>query len=1049
MLLNNQIHSINMKPKVTVLAFIFTLFLFVSPVLALSYPEAYIEEKVDAEFYANGSIISERRSGSVKVLTEDILQDVTLELSSTDGTDLGSPQAYRPALSCPGGDPTALYLNTTESDKAVDYEIDPSYTPRIEVEVEYENDDGGVEIHSGENNFIFHVNIEASEDLEGAELRFTVPQDTGDSGEDSFNLKDQSCTGNYDYCRRINRDGDGYYESIEWKGDLQEGDSVNVTFKGVTEPGVNFDPGSPVDMDMGDYEVYYEGDSTFTDTVFERRSSKASARNGIDMTERDDGWKVKGFLMNRAQTLEYSVDGWELYRVGNKGEPLNNSTEDKNIGPGETVYTDPYYSPETEKQYYFSTFDWGVRWGDSVYRGTVSSEIEMPLLFVMESDLQKDLTIQKNDLDGRRIEVRDKLKNLGQEGTKVDRTEMFSIVPGESSGGKSTLWIIEDVSLLYRNYTDGEGSSYDVTNRTNITVKDPTSNSDGYVEVDMDTLNETVGYFEPNEELILEYTVKSNRKKESLNYTFSGNSTAWTTSGTPETQISRKNITIQGVEEPEDDTGGGGGFAPPKNMDLENIETTASVVTGNLIKIRRSDRVVDTGDRGMRNIDLGVLLPNKGELEKPSVEINYFKDGNWTELQAEDYVIEKVDDRTVDGQGFGFYRVKVLKGGEQGLVLENGDIINMTYDARLSFGSNDVVTRISYYDYYEDSFVDDDKTVPIRVGWEADPMDVAKDRWNQDEAIVDEPVRWTREITINNPNNDPMKRTLQVYLPDETFSCYVEDEELEIEERGRKFVNWEVEMAPLERNTFVFESYTPSVVLDSEDVSILQSNETSVEFMLNRTYRNYASHLYENVNDIINVPPESIRTSEVEGRETGYSEVNGSTKLSLHNFNPEETKTGKTVYRELAPVLVVRPDSYNYSYGENSEIKVLVVGREGNRGGHVELTVTESNRSGREVYSEVISLNNNTEFSRNVDLTGFPEGEYTIRAFFRRNFNTILVEESTFHVEGRGELFAVEGWYLAVFLLVAASAISFRVYRKKERYEEKMKDLRKKVRKKL
>ena len=1048
-------NSIVMKMKTLVLILFMATFMWFGSVATAEVvnPTSHIDEKVITDYRPNGTVRSVDRKGSIGVFSNDILKDTTLTVTTTNGTNLESLEAYRPAVSSPAGDPTKMYLEIEDSDKALDYTIDPWKTPRLDVEIEYMNIRGGKEIHGGENVLEFSVVLESSEDMYGAEFFFKVPTETGPQGQDSFNLRDHGCTGDYDRCRRVKREGSNdHSETVEWSGNLYEREPVMISFRGVTEPGVNFNTAVPVDMDRGEYMATYENyDSTFTDISFHARYSRASARNGIDMVQKDgENWEIEGFLMNRADSLKYNVDGWELYRI-DEDEPLINATVNEQIEPGEAIYTDTYYSDEEEKQYYFATFDWSVQWGDSIYREYVESEVvEMPLIRFFEGDLQKDLSIQQNSMDGRKIRVRDTLKNIGQEETRANRTEIFSIVPNESTDGDSEYWNIDDVSVAYRDFVNGQPRTRDITNDTNIVIEEPGSGSYGYVRAEV-MANETTDFFEPNEDILLEYTIASGSSDEDRKYSFYSNSTSWSSSGTPDSQFAEENISLDGVDEPDPDPPDPSPPPAPKRLDLENIESTASVVTGNLVRITRSDMVRDTGNRGMRNIDLGVLLEPGNHLEEPSVEVQYKKDSQWNELMPDEYDIEKVGERTVNGEGFSFYEISIMSDRDQGLRLDDGEMINVTYDTRANFGRNSIVTRVSYYDYYDDVFVNDDKISPVRVGWEAEPMGIHRDRWFQDEAIVDEPVRWTREVTVNNPNKERMKRTLQIYLPDEAFSCYVDGEKLEVKEKlRRKFVNWEVDMGPLQRRIFEFESHTSPVVLDKEDIGIVESNHTSVEFIFNKEFRNYAPHEYEDVSHLVDIPYESISSVTIDGEDIDYIGSGEKTKIHLGSIGPGETVSVETVYRELPPILVLSPDSYSYTHKESSDITILVVGEEGHVGGHVELTVTGPEPSHRQVYSELIPMDNiSKEILRTVDLAGLPEGQYNMKAVFRRNFQTITSRESSFYVEGRDELFAVEVWHIIAVFAAVVGLILSRLYRKKDRYQERIDEIRRKAKKKL
>lgn len=1039
------------REGLVVASFLLFTLLTVEPVFGVFYPDSYIKEDVEFKQHSNGTLISEEREGSVEVLTKDVLQDVDLVLSKKGETNLQSEEAYRPTISSPEDIPTKLYLNTTDSDKALNYEIDESVTPEIRTEFDYRNAKGGKELHSGKNRLNFTVRINTSEDLsESQSFEFIAPQNTTPDDKDSIHFTGANAS--HGHVLPDDLDENGVNERVLWSGDFPASEILVINFTGTTEPGVNFpEENTQLNLDNGRCLALHESSDTYTDITFFSRMAKDSARNGVYLTHYDDDWYVKGFFKNKAEHLRYKIDGWSLYRVGEDTPLLSNSTE-IHLDPGETKYTDEMKTDKSQKQYFMTSFDWEVVWGNSLYSGKTRSSVELPTVNMIDGNLDKTLTLTENNENGREVVVQDKIKHLGDEDVMVNRTTITSEIPHPEEG--TTDWEITGAEVFFGNHIGGDHDEFDVTADTNISVTPIDENGSGRIRVRLDMENVTEEeYIENNDYVLLKYKIKSTPSEEDQAFFFGSNSTMTTDSGTVDIQYTEENLTIPDLEEEEEEpsTGGGGaGTREPSHVDLEPIRSGSSVVTGNKVQVMRSDQILDNRGKGLRKINPQILLPVGGELLENTFQISYSEQGEWKNLSESSYQIAKMGNVTVGDKKYHLYDIPINESEFQGLTLHNDDKINISYEAKVHFGSNTIITRISGYNYYEDRFFHDDASTNVRVGWELESLDVIRKNWEQQEAVVKEPVLWKRNITVRNPNKVPVKKTLTVYLPDDSFSCYMENESLDLKERsGNKYVDWRVQMEPQEEKTFVFKAYTSPIMLSRENIKILESRETLVRFELNNTFHNYAPHVYKNTYRILPIRTEKIKSIQADGKNLSYSKMGNKTKVDLGRFFRNQDKSITVVYKETPPTIVMNSDAFNYTERGKANITVLVVGKEDQTTGFVELVVEGPAPENRTVYSDIIELagEREKEVTKTIDISSLPGGKYSARAGFRKDFENIEAETIDFWIGRKESFFAIEDWYIVAILVLIVIGILPRVYRRKEHYEEKMKELRKKMKK--
>ncbi|HDI02507.1 MAG TPA: hypothetical protein ENF95_00030, partial [Candidatus Aenigmarchaeota archaeon] len=680
------------------------IFLFLLPALVVGAPESFIDEEISAEFHANGTLKSQpQRIGYVSVSVGnafDVLQYVEVNLSGNSGTNLytipGSTdvRAYRATVASPSGnDKVRLYLNTTSGDKVLYYTLDDDVGPLINLSLTYENEDGGKEIHHGKNVFNFTVNIVSSSSLSSVTFLFEGERNT-------YNLNDALNIINYTSSSgsisEVNRDGDGFTEGIQWSGALIGNQSVWINFEAEITPGINFDNSSFTYLNLaGESYANYSQSQTFTGITFKNRFSRGPVRQGIELVKKPKSWVVRGFIQNKARGLNYSVTKWAIYEVGND-TPVASSSTSQVLAPEEVFYTP---SCETKNNSYFSSyFEWNVVWGSSHYSGETKSSIELPSLYLIDSYPEKIVSIVKNDESGRIIAVNDSVTHIGANEVNVTLVEINSTIPHASQGGRTTSWSISDVRV----YVRSGGNETEVTPNSTISVKNPTSTSDGFVNVLINSTN--LGKeIRAGDEIVLSYRLSGPSEDSAEKYTFSSLTLLLTKSGTPEMKSVKKTVTLPGIKPPTAPSGGvGGGGADDVWIITEYSESY--IILGNLARIKTIYKVYDTDGKGLREVKASVFIPYDGELVKERLSVEVFKNEEWKRMvENKDYRISDAGSVVIGDKKYRQYNIEF-----NNLTLFNQEKLKIAYNTHLPYGLNDVVTKVSGYNYYRDKIISEE-----------------------------------------------------------------------------------------------------------------------------------------------------------------------------------------------------------------------------------------------------------------------------------------------------------------------------------------------------
>ena len=1024
------------------LVFIIFLF-FLMPVQTLADPTSHIDETVTADFYMNGTMKgSVQRIGRASISVgnnQDVLQYLEVAFSGTGNTDLQSTKAYRSTAASPYvTDKTNFYVNTTADEEALYYTVDSSKTPVINLSMTYENEDGGIDIHSDLNTLNFTINLTSDTDM-NVDFHFQVEKDIY-GGNDAMNIITSGMS---------DTDGDGIYDRFEWSGDLVAGVVTTLNFEGEIQPGVNFNNATFTSVDLaGDSGAYYAQPTTFSEIIFQTRFSRGPIRQGVDIAEMGN-WCVRGFLKNVAFGLRYQVAGWEIYEVG-ETTPLASSSVSETLYPEDILYTNRYDTGKTEKKYYSSLFDWEIIWGDSYYSGETTSTIDMPLLYMIDSHADKFVIIDQNDESGRVLTLNDTVEHMGASQLGVDVMYVNSTIPHLSQEGYATQWSISDIEVFYRS----GGNETDVTALASISSSGSTTGSDGYINVLL-TSADLGEAMQLGDELVLRYKISSSSYSENSKYLFATETVLITESGTPDYDYVEKEVDILGVGTPESPGGGGGGAEEDAWIMAEDAR--AYVIMGNLANVKITYRIYDTGTKGLRDMGLMVLIPEGGELLKERTDLELMRKGKWEKLsQGRDYIIKYVGLVPVGDKNYNQYIIDFLLDGGI-LNLYNQDKIRIEYKTELPYGMNELVTEASGYNYYRDKIVSEAVHSFIRIMVKVSKFTYSEEGWEQGLAEVGNPVRWLKEFRLKNPNDMPAEDSFVTTVFKDSLNARIVTEDGEsrpLEIMPDSKVSWDVRLEAQEEKSFYLQVFTPPVIEILKTVTPLLSNETWVSFDMNSTVQNFAEEKYRNVTYSLPYPIENIL--DYRGVEDLVPKVDG-TAVIIGDMLPDENRSFYLRYVQKPPILIVTMNGFNFTNTDIMNVKILVIPTEKEERGYVEMEAigpyvkTESGEKliPKTNYGDAMSVEgvkgSINEFNISIGLENFVPGKYVLVTNFKKDFAMVLMDEKEFHVGGGKLLFEIGYNGLILALLVFILFMFGRIYRKKEKFKEELRKLRREI----
>jgi hypothetical protein len=1051
-------------------------FLLLYPAVAKAdVPTAYLTESVSAAYNPDGSLQSAvQRLGFVEVEVpnnQDVLQYLILNLSGTTNTNLNSVSSYKGVAASPNaGDMTRMYVNTTTGESNLSYEVGASVAPVIYLELDYSNTAGGQDIFSGGMNYMdFNLTINSTHNLNGVSLTLRFARNIVGLA-DSVHL--YGVTADSGTPQVTDFDSDGYFDTVTWAGDLTSGIDVGVNFQGEITPGTNFNENFMfVDFDSGtaSQASYSNPTSTFTGIVISDRFSRGPVREGIEMYTMTN-WAVRGFLRNMAIGIDYIVHGWELYQVGS-GTPLDTGVSNIDpFAPSAVAYTDWYdtgvVGASSKVGYYSVAWDWEVLWGTTTYSSQSLSTLTLPTMY--EIDLYTDRSVILTQNSGTvGLSIQDQARHIGHSSLEANEVHINGVLPRTSAGAATNTWTPSNVVVMFSNAS----GNTDITSQVTVTTQ-PSSVGNGYVNVDINDLSAIIGGgLAQNEDIIVTYTVSGNTHVSSQNYSFCQTSTLVTTSGTPVSVTSCENVIIPGVggvePGPGPDSGGtGGGTTVVTAADFADIVREVGegyFIAENLVRVSAKYNIVDTGDKGIKDIKSVIYIPEYGELDLSSItfRIQDHSTGVWEEwIQGIDF---NVNDNGLTVIGEGSYRefalIKASSGGliEEGLNLFDKDRIEMEYRTTVPVGSAFVITRVLGYNYYQDSYIFEDLYVPIRREGAFHDLEVNETEWQMDQVVVGRPVKWIKGLTIHNLNEVSVEQSLTFEVFGDTLSANLITQGSEakkaLELKGGEVTHVDVlsGLRPGETRTYVLEVTTPPVLETKRNVDILDSTEKEITFMVNTTLVNFAEEEYTGVTMIFRADPEKILEIKEGDSLLNYTgDGYGKTKIFLGTIGGGWERKLSITYREVPPILLSSMDAITYGCDDYANMTIFVIPSEMETGAYLEIEAVGPEPHLNTLNAQLVEIKDiypweELEVPVSLDMRTMPDGRYFVTTYFKKDFQTILTDQIDFNINCPERTIVSVSWVGFAVLSVAISGfLVIRAWRRK-RHPDEMRNLKKKL----
>ena len=1049
--------------RVLAAAILFMLALF--PGAAYGAPQSYITEEVTGSYFYNGTLAGPiTRTGQVQAdvgNTQDVLQYIRIGLSSTSGTNLQSTTAYRNVAASPNSpqDRTAIFVNTTASTEDLYYQItNQSLIPLVSLRLDYGNNKGGREVLPEANTFSFNATVSSDRMLSGASVIIQARRNTFGFN-DSFSFYNAyAATGT---AQATDTDTDGFYDRVAWTGNLPSGDLV-ISFSGNITPGANFD-GSlmNVDLDESMSSCVYTGYQTFTGMNFASRFSRGPVREGIEMIDLGS-WVARGFIRNIASNLTYIIHGWDLYQVGNPS-PVLSSTQPSYLMQGQSRQTDWHNSGVSGKPaYYSAAFDWEVVWGSSEYRGIVTSSMDMPVAYEMDSWADGTAGLQSNGMGGRVVMVNISARHLGHSEVQVNSFIFNSTLPRlASGGGGDSTWSASQIRVYY---SDGIGT-YDITSYA-TTGTAQSASGDGFVYASLQDIYSAIGnHMGQNDDIILSYVASSPRAGQNHNYTFMTNATLVTLSGTPVSKTAAPSLTIPGVfvpVEPGGGGGGGGGGAPPAYADIVKEDADAYFVAANMVKVIVSAGVIDSGGKGIKDVKILAYVPEGSELDASSATLRIYRNstGRWENLANDrDFT---VTDRGLTTIGSAAYREYLIKRAtppgalfESTIDMRNGDRIEVSYRTTVPFGTSYLLTRIFGYNYYEDKTIFEDAYIPVRrEAGKLESLQIEESEWMQQEASVGKPVKWIKTFRIYNPNNVSVEEVVSTGVFQDSLTVEIleagktERTGLQLRGGNETLVNWYARMGGNRRKTYILEASTPPVLETKREIEVIESNRTAIRIIANITLENFARERYANVSFPFPVKRENILM--ISDPLVSIEDSAQGIRISIPAMSALETRGISIIYTETPPVMATTLDSLKYGCADSALLTVLVVPSESETNAYIETQIVGPEPYLITSHAELVDLSGAEPYEEvriplRISLESFPSGKYFVHTRLNKDFLTILSDTREFEIDCPGKDLMSLSW---IFILVASilivALLGIRVYRKRS-YEKELSGLKKRM----
>jgi len=947
----------------------------------LANPSSYLIEKTTKTVGYNGTLLNSTSEGSIEVElsnAQDVLQNVVITLSSTQGTNLLNTTAYAAVAASPdAGDRTKLYLSTNEGNSTTTYRFNE--TSNISLRLDYTNINGGKDLTPDNNMVIFTIFLSSPRTLNNVQLRFQANTHTY-LNMDSMNiLSGNATTGSVQIS---DSNGDGNHDTLLWAGNLAN--STNITLTASINPGTNYDPDDmAVDIDSGRTLANYSRSSTFSGLTFSNRFSRAGIREGVELTPKPN-WLVKGFIKNIGYGTVYKINTWSIYEVGSNNSSLQ-GTASQNLNPGDAFYT-PIYdtgiagieasnnSPVAKPIYYSAYFDWEVVWGGSIYAGILEERMNMPKLYQIDATVDKRIDLIKNDDSGRTLEVTDGLRHIGHINLEIDNVTFHT--------DYDTAWTISQVSAFIQSGA----------NVTQINIS----------SLEIGTKNQTITLnnlsLKQNEVAYIRYHLTSPKEISDRTYLFNLSTQAITKSGTPFDKSIFTDILVPGVLAPAQGGGGGGGGGigiPSGNYTLEILRKDANdyFITESVLLNNITYRIIDTGGKGMRDPVFFIYTPENSKVDSDSIVAALSRNGSLVNLKIE---IGDNGAKIIGNESYKEYSVKVVSSTGETFAFYNNDIVNIRYYADLPFGTSKLITRAYGYNYYADTFFFEDVfTSARRENWMLKSLILKESPWETLGVNVGLPVKWIKTIEVRNPNEKSVRSRYSSKGPDGMLNAHVKlsvnssttDAESSENNGQTEFI---VDIPAKEYYTYILGASTPPVLETKRESDMIDIKNNLITFNTLITLQNFWNESYENVTL-------SLPYSEVLSCNYNYTTSGNNLNIMIPIMKGGEIVVINLTTNERPPQLILNTDKLKYQCAEKVQARLIAVPNQTQ--GHLEIELDGPDNSTNNLYPDIISLDGIQRTNITIPLITSLSGNYTLYAFYRSDFQTILVSKENVEIE--------------------------------------------------
>ncbi len=1022
---------------------IFLTILFTGSVI-LAYPKTYLTETVNAKFDYNGTLINRENLGYVEVEllnTVDVLQYIRISFKNTSKTKVN--EAYAAVAASPSaGDRTKLYMNTNESNETIYYKFDDA--PLVNITINYWNEVGGKDLTPENNTIYFEVFLNASETLNNIKFNLNANKNTLGIN-DSMNIL--AVNADSGIVSLIDSDLDGFNDIVQWNGNLNTNTKINFT--GEISPDVNYPADDlMVDIDSQKSSLNYSQSGTFTGMEIFYRFARGPVRQGLRIMAKEKNWMVMGFMKNIASNLIYNVHGYDLYRILDNGSlentsVLSDSTE-KLLYPGNltttplnctddytrctSIYDTGLAINTTNKTtspniYYAPSFNWSLDWGNesnSYHLGIIDEKVNLPTFYQMDVGLDKRINLVYNIKTERLLNIEDEIKHLGH--ATLQLANISINITGLDGWKNSTL------EIFYVNNT----------NKTKIT--DYTSSRiGGTIIINISPI--TSEKIQVNDFILIKYNLSRGPENSDKTYNFGLNTIVTTKSGTPVNKSLSEDINIPGIKIDYEGSGGGGGSGggTPRTkdfIDILKIASTSKFITTSLIKNEISFKILDTGTKGIRNLVFFIYLPEKSNIYSDKINVFLIKDNKKEKLNME---IKKTGNKIIGSKNYTEYLVQKITGPTETFILQDNDIIAINYRAYIPLGTSEIITRLYGHNYYDDIYMFEDAITKVRREyWKLQNLEIKESKFKNNKIFVGKPVKWIKTIEIYNPNERSVKEIYSTkILPDRINSKIKESKngstyDIPIENEKIDSLDFLIDIKPKERITYFVIANTPPILEIKREINILEITNNSVKLNLKIQLKNLAKYDYQEI--YFRLPIQNILNCNF-----NFSYFENQTEIKIPQMNSTEESTVDIFYEEKPPILKIYLDKSKYNNKEIMNLTVIVVQAE--KKGYLELEITGPGNKHNTVYADLIPLDRTSKkMNIEVPLNKYLEGDYIISAYYKSEFQQILIEKLAISISGKE--YKEIHWILFFILTLLIIGFVYKKRYKRKTLEERLKELK-------